>query len=145
MQIKMDTDAVRAMSSRLRQSADLLDSKLAAIKSTVKTAGWQSQAREEYIMRLEMLTRSTNQSTTVLRMMAQAADHKAEQWEAISRIFNGPFHYLTGLWNSVLAFFNRIGFGLMDAISNIHLPTLPKFVFPAISGEIGRASCRERV
>jgi hypothetical protein len=67
-------------------------------------------------------------------MMAQAADRKAEQWEAIANIFNGPFHYLTGLWNSVLAFFNRIGSGLMSAISNIHLPTLPKFVFPTISG-----------
>ncbi len=134
MQIKMDTDAVRTMSSRFRHTADSIDAGLSSIKTTVESADWQSQAREEFIMRLEMLRRTSTQSATVLRMMAQAGDQKAEQWEAIAHVFNGPFHYLAGLWSSILAFFNGIENSVWNAISNIHLSSLPKFVFPSISG-----------
>ncbi len=134
MQIKMDTDAVRSMSSRLRQTADSMDASLASIKATVEAAGWQSQAREEFIMRLEMLRRTSTQSATVLRMMAQAADQKAEQWEAIANVFNGPFHSMGNIWSSVIAFFSGIENSLWNAITNIQLPSLPSWVLPSISG-----------
>ena len=134
MQIKMDTDAVRSMSSRFRQTADSMDASLASIKATVEAAGWQSQAREEFIMRLEMLRRTSTQSATVLRMMAQAADQKAEQWEAIANVFNGPFHSMGNIWSSVIAFLSGIGGGIWNAITNIQLPSLPRLVFPSISG-----------
>ncbi|MBG0785451.1 MAG: WXG100 family type VII secretion target [Anaerolineaceae bacterium] len=134
MQIKMDTDAVRSMSSKFRQTADSMDASLASIKATVESAGWQSQAREEFILRLEMLRRTSTQSATVLRMMAQAADRKAEQWEAIANFFNGPFHYLGNIWSSVVAFFSGIGSSIWNAITNIHLPSLPTIVLPSISG-----------
>jgi len=134
MQIKMDTDAVRAMSSKFRQTADSMDASLSSIKTTVESADWQSQAREEFIMRLEMLRRTSTQSATVLRMLAQAGDQKAEQWEAIANIFNGPFHNLGDLWNSVLTFFSGIGSSIWNTISNIHLPSLPTFVGGAAIG-----------
>ena len=134
MQIKMDTDAVRSMSSRFRQTADSMDASLASIKATVEAAGWQSQAREEFIMRLEMLRRTSTQSATVLRMMAQAADQKAEQWEAIANVFNGPFHSMGNIWSSVVAFFSGIGNSVWNAITNIQLPSLPSWVLPSISG-----------
>ena len=133
MQIKMDTDAVRAMSGRLRQTADSMNSRLSSIKSSVESAGWQSQAREEFILHLEMLRRSTAQSAEVLRLMAQASDRKADQWEAIANIFNGPFYYLEGIWNSVVGFFSGIGNNIWKAITSIRLPSLPKFVFPSLS------------
>jgi len=134
MQIKMDTDAVRSMSSRFRQTADSMDASLASIKATVEAAGWQSQAREEFIMRLEMLRRTSTQSATVLRMMAEAADQKAEQWEAIANVFNGPFHSMGNIWSSVVAFFSGIGNSVWNAITNIQLPSLPSWVLPSISG-----------
>ncbi|GEM_PF-1909564 len=134
MQIKMDTDAVRTMSSRFRHTADSIDAGLSSIKTTVESADWQSQAREEFIMRLEMLRRTSSQSAAVLRMMAQAADRKAEQWEAIANIFNGPFQYLGNIWNSVVAFFSGIGSNIWNAITSIRLPSLPKLVLPSISG-----------
>jgi hypothetical protein len=90
MQIKMDTDQVRAMATRLRQTADLMDTHLASIKQSVTSAGWQSQAREEFIIQLETLKRSTDQSTHVLRLMAQAAEEKATQWEAIANVSMVP-------------------------------------------------------
>ncbi|MBG0785450.1 MAG: WXG100 family type VII secretion target [Anaerolineaceae bacterium] len=133
MQIKMDTDAVRSMASKFRQTADSMDTSLASIKATVESAGWQSQAREEFIMRLELLQRTSTQSATVLRMMAQAADRKAEQWEAIANIFNGPFQYLGNIWSSVIAFFSGIGSSIWNAITSIQLPSLPNWVLPPIS------------
>ena len=133
MQIKMDTDAVRSMSSKFRHTADSMDTRLSSIKTTVETAGWQSQAREEFIMQLEMLRRTSTQSATVLRMMAQAADKKTEQWEAIANFFNGPFHYLGNIWSSVVAFFSGIGNSIWNAISNIRIPSLPKWILPPIS------------
>lgn len=128
MQIRMDTDAVRAMSSRLRQTADSMDTRLASIKSAVESAGWQSQAREEFIMQLEMLKRSAAQSSEVMRLMARASDRKADQWEAIANVFNGPFYYLEGIWDSVVGFISGIGNKISSAISNINWPSLPQFL-----------------
>jgi uncharacterized protein YukE len=134
MQIKMDIDAVRTMSSRLRQIADSMDSRLNSIKSSVESAGWQSQAREEFIMQLEILRRSSAQSAEVMRLMARASDRKADQWEAIANVFNGPFYFLEGIWDSVVGFFTGIGNNIWNAITSIKLPNLPKIVLPSISG-----------
>jgi uncharacterized protein YukE len=136
MQIKMDTDAVRAMSSRLRQTADSMDTRLTSIKSAVESAGWQSQAREEFIMQLEMLRRSTSQSAEVMRLMARASDRKADQWETIANVFNGPFYYLEGIWNSVVSFFSGIDNSIWNVITSIKLPSLPAIVLPSISGAV---------
>jgi len=134
MFIKMDTDNVRAMSSRMRQTADLMDAGLVSINQVVTSAGWQSQAREEFIMHLEMVRRSTAQSTEVLRMMAQAAEEKANQWEAIGNVFNGPFYFLRNIWGSVKNFFGGMWGGIRSAINSIRIPSLPNFVFPALTG-----------
>jgi len=136
MKITMDTDAVRAMASRLRQTADSMDASLTSIKSSVESAGWQSQAREEFIMQLETIRRYSTQSNNVLRLMSQAADQKASQWEAIANVFNGPFHFIGGIWNSVKGFFGGLGNNFLRAINIIRLPSLPKFVLPSISGAV---------
>lgn len=132
MLIKMDTDNVRAMSSKLRQTADSMDSSLASINHAVTSAGWESQAREEFIMHLEMVRRGSMQSTEVLRMMAQAADEKANQWEAIGSVFNGPFYYLRNIWDSIMNFVGGLWGGVKSAINSLRMPSLPVFIFPPI-------------
>jgi uncharacterized protein YukE len=128
MKITMDTDAVRAMASRLRQTADSMDESLTSIKSSVESAGWQSQAREEFLMHLETIRRYSAQSNNLLRLMSQAADQKASQWEAIASVFNGPFRYLGNVWSSIKGFFAGIGSGISNAIQSIKLPSLPEFI-----------------
>lgn len=130
----MDVDAVRVLSSRLQQTAESIDSRFSSITQTVASAGWQSQAREEFVMRLESLQRISTQSTTIMRTMAQAADQKADQWETIANVFNGPFYFLAGIWDSVKNFFESIGSSIENSISNIRLPSLPTIVLPSISG-----------
>jgi hypothetical protein len=136
MFIKMDTDNVRAMSSRMRKTADLMDARLVSINQVVTSAGWQSQAREEFIMHLESVRRSTAQSSKALRLMAAAADEKANQWEAIGNIFNGPFYFLRNVWGSVKNFIGGLWGGIKSAISSIRMPSLPVFIFPPIGAAI---------
>lgn len=134
MLIKMDTDSVRGMSSGIRQTADSMDARLASISQVVTSAGWQSQAREEFMIHLETVRRSTTESVNVLRVMAQAADEKASQWEAIGNVFNGPFYSLRKIWGSVLNFIHGLWGGIRGVNHLLPVPSLPNFVFPAIAG-----------
>jgi hypothetical protein len=134
MIFKMDTDSVRAMSIQFRRTAEAMEASMASIKQSVTAAPWQSQAREEFIMHLEMMQRSTQESVRVLHLMARAAERKADQWEAIANVFNGPFYYLEGVWDQVKNFMGGLWSGIKNAITSIRLPSLPRFVFPAISG-----------
>jgi hypothetical protein len=134
MIFRMDTDAVRAMAIRFRQTADSMEDSLASLTNAVNSAPWQSQAREEFILRLASLQRSTQRSIAILRMMARAADRKADQWEVIANAFNGPFYHLENIWAQVRDFLSSGWAAIQNAISNIRLPSLPAFVFPSISG-----------
>ena len=134
MIFRMDTDAVRAMAIRLRQTADSMEDSLASLTNAVNSAPWQSQAREEFILRLASLQRSTQRSIAILRMMARAADRKADQWETIANAFNGPFYHLENIWAQVRDFLSSGWAAIQSAISNIRLPSLPTLVFPSISG-----------
>jgi len=132
MKIKMDTDAVRSMSARLRQTADSMDISLAMIKKTAETAEWQSQARDEFINYLETLRGGIIRSAEVLRMMAGAAEEKASQWEVIANVFNRPFQALSGLWNRLKDNMGWLWSGIKSAIMGVRLPSIPKVVLPVI-------------
>lgn len=136
MLFKMDTDAVRAMALRLQQTADTLDGSVTAMKTAMQAAGWQSQAREEFMVQLETLLHRQVRTIQVLRLMARAAERKAEQWEAIASVFNGPFVFLEGAWDAVKSFFGGMWADLQSAIDGIKLPSLPSIVLPGISGAI---------
>ena len=122
MRFSMDTDQVRMMASALRQNADSLEAHMAGIRASVQAANWQSQAREEYVNNLETLIRVNAKSIQAMRLMARAAERKADQWEAIANKFNGPFYHLEGIWNSFLDHLNNTWQGLLGALSRIKLP-----------------------
>ena len=123
MRFSMDTDQVRMMASALRQNADSLEAHMAGIRASVQAANWQSQAREEYVNNLETLIRVNAKSIQAMRLMARAAERKADQWEAIANKFNGPFYHLEGIWNSFLDHLNNTWQGLLIAIGSISLPS----------------------
>jgi surface antigen/uncharacterized protein YukE len=128
--IRMDTDEVRMIASRLKASADAMEVHMATIKSTIQSANWQSNAREEYVSDLEMLYRVNAKSAQAMRLMAQAVENKAEQWEEIARIFAGPFHFLHGIWESFLDHLNNTWQGLVDSIGKIRFPKV--LIIPAV-------------
>lgn len=122
--IRMETDQVRAMAARLRSSADSLEAQMASLKSSVYNANWQSNAREEYVNNLETLVRVNLKSVQAMRLMAQSAEDKAEQWEEIARKFAGPFHYLRGIWESFLDNLNNTWQNLLESIGKIQIPVV---------------------
>jgi hypothetical protein len=103
----MDTDQVRMMASALRREADTMDGHMTSIKASVEGANWQSQARGEYVSNLETLLRVNAQTTQAMRLMAQAAEKKAEQWEIIANKFNGPFEQIGDVWRNFLDHLNN--------------------------------------
>jgi hypothetical protein len=131
----MDTDQVRMMASALRREADTIDGLMASIRASVKGANWQSQAREEYVSNLETLLRVNAQTTQAMRLMAQAAEKKAEQWEKLASKFNGPFEFIGDIWRNFLDHLNNTWQGIVDVIAKI---TIPAFTFiPIVSGQVG--------
>jgi prefoldin subunit 5 len=120
----MDTDQVRMMASALRREADTMDGHMTSIKASVEGANWQSQAREEYVSNLETLLRVNAQTTQAMRLMAQAAEKKAEQWEIIANKFNGPFEQIGDVWRNFLDHLNNTWQGIISSIKRTRLPNL---------------------
>ncbi len=117
--IAMDPDQVRAMANAATRTAESMQGHMSQIVSSVRGAGWQSQAREEFIERLETLSRVNTQSMSALRLMANAANQKARQWEAKASRFNAPLEALDGAWASFLDHLNNTWQGLLNSISGV--------------------------
>jgi len=122
MRIRMETDQVRMMASALRREADTMDGHMASIRASVEGANWQSQAREEYVSNLETLLRVNAQTTQAMRLMAQAAEKKAEQWEKLASKFNGPFEFIGDIWRNFLDHLNNTWQGIINSIGKIKIP-----------------------
>jgi len=122
MRIGMDTGQVRMMASRLRREADAIDGHMASIRASVEGANWQSQAREEYVSNLEALLRVNAKTTQAMRLMAQAAERKAEQWEKLANKFNGPIEFIGDIWRSLLDHLNNTWQGIINVIGRTKLP-----------------------
>jgi len=131
MRIRMETDQVRMMASALRREADTMDGHMASIRASVEGANWQSQAREEYVSNLETLLRVNAQTTQAMRLMAQAAEKKAEQWEKLASKFNGPFEFIGDIWRNFLDHLNNTWQGIVDVIGRIQVPTFA-IIAPAV-------------
>jgi len=134
MIFRMDTDAVRAMAARFCRTASTMETSLASIRQSVRSAPWQSQAREEFIQQLEMLHNSTLRSAEVLRMMALAAEQKANQWEAIGDRFNGPWQPMGNAWGQLKNMMGWLWSRIRNAVRGIKWPSVPKYVVPATTG-----------
>jgi uncharacterized protein YukE len=130
MIFKMDTDAVRAMAARFRSAADAIEMGSTATNQNVQGAPWQSQAREEFVLQMDMLNNSIRQSAEILRLMGTAAEQKAGQWEAVGNMFNGPFPAISSVWNRLKSMMGGLWSRIKGAISGIKWPSLPKYLFP---------------
>lgn len=117
--IAMDPDQVRAMANAATRTAESMQGHMSQIVSSVRGAGWQSQAREEFIERLETLSRVNTQSMSALRLMANAANQKARQWEAKANRFGSTLEAIGSLWSSFMDNVNNTWQGILDSISKI--------------------------
>lgn len=123
MQIKMDTDAVRSLSSSVQNFATSYENRIRAIKQSAESANWQSQAREEFIQDLNLVVKGGTYSVEALRLMSRAANRKVDQWEAIGNIFNGPFYFLEGIWDSFKNYLGSNWNNLIRTMGSIRWPT----------------------
>jgi surface antigen len=138
MMIKMDTDSVRAVASSMQNLAEDFDTRFSSISAAVSGASWQSQAREEFIENLNMVTRAGTASSSALRIMAKATSRKADQWEAVSSVFNGPFYYLEGLWDNFTSALGNTWNNLLGTIGSIRWPTATAIAaIPAVVAIVG--------
>lgn len=117
--IAMDPDQVRAMANTANRTAESIQGHMSQLVSAVRGAEWQSQAREDFIERLETLSRVNTQSMSALRLMANAANQKARQWEAKASRFNAPLEALDGAWASFMDHLNNTWQGLLNSISRV--------------------------
>jgi len=123
MPIKMDTDAVRSLASSLQNFSASYENRLRAIKQSAESANWQSQAREEFIQDLNLVAKGGNLSVEALRLMSRATNRKVDQWEAIGNIFNGPFYFLEGIWDSFKNYLGNSWNNLIKTMGSIRWPT----------------------
>lgn len=135
MRIGMDTDQVRMIASTLRREADAIDGHMTGIRASVEGANWQSQAREEYVSNLEALLRVNAKTTQAMRLMAQAAERKAGQWEILANKFNGPFEFIGDIWRSFLDHLNNTWQGIINTIGKITIPFFT--LIPMTSQKVG--------
>jgi hypothetical protein len=115
----MDPDQVRAMAKAASQTSQSLHNHMSLIVSTARGADWQSQAREEFMDRLESLSRITAQSMIALQLMGNAATQKANQWEAKANRFGSSLESIGSLWSSFLDNLNNTWQGLLDSIGKV--------------------------
>lgn len=123
MQIKMDTDAVRSLSSSVKNFATSYENRIRAIKQSAESTNWQSQAREEFIQDLNLVVKGGTYSVEALRLMSRAANRKVDQWEAIGNVFNGPFYFLEGIWDSFRNYLGNSWNNLLKTMGSIRWPS----------------------
>jgi hypothetical protein len=136
MIFKMDAEAVRGMAARFRAAADAMELGTISTNRNVQSAPWQSQAREEFILEMEVLHNSILQSAEVLLLMGTAAEQKASQWEAVGNMFNGPFPAISGVWNRLKSIMGGLWSRIRNAVRGIKWPSVPKYVVPATTGGV---------
>ena len=138
--IAMDPDQVRAMANTATRTAESMQGHMSQIVSSVRGAEWQSQAREEFIERLETLSRVNTQSISALRLMANAANQKAHQWETKASRFGSTIESTGSLWSSFMDNLNNSWQGLLESIRKIGIGGISIVVggIGAIGGWIGK-------
>lgn len=109
MRIFMETDAVRGMAARAKQTADNLDGRIDALLSQIENMEWQSNARTEFDGNFKSIHRNIKSIANAMRSMGSAADAKAAQWEAIANKFLGPFVAIGNFWRSAIDQLGTIG------------------------------------
>jgi len=119
----MDTDAVRSLASSLQNFSTSYENRLRAIKQSAESANWQSQAREEFIQDLNLVAKGGTLSVEALRLMSRATNRKVDQWEAIGNVFNGPFYFLEGIWDSFKNYLGNSWNNLLKTMGSIRWPT----------------------
>jgi len=119
----MDTDAVRSLASSLQNFSASYENRVRAIKQSAESANWQSQAREEFIQDLNLVVKGGTLSVEALRLMAKATNRKVDQWEAIGNVFNGPFYFLEGIWDSFRNYLGNTFNNLLRTMGSIRWPT----------------------
>lgn len=102
MRIFMETEAVRGMAAKARQTADSLDGRADAILSQTQNMDWQSNARQEFDESYQVIHRNLKSIARAMRTMGSAADEKAHQWETIASKLMGPFVAIRGLWREAM-------------------------------------------
>lgn len=131
MRIFMETDAVRGMAGRARQTADDLDGRIDALLSQIENMEWQSNARTEFDGYFRGIHRNIKTIANAMRLMGSAADAKATQWESIANKLLGPFVAVQNFWQAALDHLGGIaaviGGILIGGISRIVIPGYPRF------------------
>lgn len=126
----MDTDAVRGMAVRTRQTGDNLDARVDAILLQIENMEWQSNARTEFDGNFKSIHRNIKTIANAMRLMGSAADAKASQWETIASKLLGPFVAVQNFWQDAIDHLGSIGavIGaiLFGGISRWILPWTPR-------------------
>lgn len=133
MIIKMETESVQLMASSLRKTADELETRMNAVKTSLDAAPWESQAQVEFMEQFTSLKQVNDQSIQALCMMSQAVNKKVDQWEAISRVFNGPFYFIENIWDSALGLLENAWGWIKNGIGSIYNPQMPWRLIPGIT------------
>lgn len=129
--IAMDPSQVKAMAALAERTAGSISDHMGQILSTARSAEWTSQAREDFIERLEALSRVNGKSASSLRLMSRAAIQKADQWESKANRFNSLLERIGSSWSSFLDELNNTWQSLVDSISRVAIGG-----FAVISGGI---------
>jgi surface antigen/uncharacterized protein YukE len=126
MRIFMETDAVRGMAAKARQTADDLDGRNDALLSQIENMEWQSNARTEFDGYFKGIHRNIKTIANAMRLMGSAADAKATQWEAIASKLLGPFVAVQNFWQSAI---DHMGL-IVAILIGIWLGRLPRWAAP---------------
>lgn len=131
MRIFMETDAVRGMAANAKQTADDLDGRIDALRTQIENMEWQSNARTEFEGYFSGIHRNIKTIANAMRLMGNAADAKAAQWEAIANKLLGPFVAVQNFWQAAIDHLGGIaavvGGILIGGISRIIIPGHPRF------------------
>jgi len=136
MRIFMETDAVRGMAAKAKQTADDLDGRIDALRSQIDNMEWQSSARTEFDGYFAGIHRNIKTIANAMRLMGSAAEAKATQWEAIANKLLGPFVAVQNFWQAAL---DHMGL-IVAILIGIWLGRLPRWIgpgYPQVPGDNG--------
>lgn len=79
--LHMETDAVRAMASQLKQAAEALRSQTQALNSSAQSIDWFGPSRDEFVMETEGIARQLNAQAEAGAVLAGRVENEVTEWE----------------------------------------------------------------
>ena len=87
--LHMETDAVRALASQIKQAAEVMHAQMRAINGSAQSADWIGPSRDEFVAETQAIVRAIEAQADAGLTLAGRAEQETAEWEQAAASLGG--------------------------------------------------------